>query len=70
LNAPVENAKKEIHPCFPKRVEMKCHVCVEAGHRGSQCIACAARLRASYAAVAEEFEIVRQEMKAGKDRSA
>ena len=44
-------------------------VCVEAGQSLDQCIVRVAReLRASYAALADEFEVVAQEMKAGKDK--
>jgi tight adherence protein C len=44
-------------------------VCVEAGQSLDQCIVrVASELRASYPALAEEFEVVAYEMKAGKDK--
>jgi len=60
--------KEEIEQGFPDALDMML-VCVEAGQSLDQCIVRVAReLRASYAALAEEFEIVAQEMKAGKDK--
>ena len=45
-------------------------VCVEAGQSLDQCIVrVGSELKASYRALAEEFEVVAYEMKAGKDKS-
>tara|TARA_R100000935_G_scaffold46489_1_gene69902 strand:+ start:1577 stop:2533 length:957 start_codon:yes stop_codon:yes gene_type:complete len=64
----VEERKEEITRGFPDALDMML-VCVEAGQSLDQCIVrVAAELRASYPALAEEFEIVAQEMKAGKDK--
>ncbi|MCX7567593.1 type II secretion system F family protein [Sulfitobacter sp. F26169L] len=60
--------KEEIENGFPDALDMML-VCVEAGQALDQCIVrVAAELRASYAALADEFEVVAQEMKAGKDK--
>jgi len=60
--------KEEIERGFPDALDMML-VCVEAGQSLDQCIVRVAReLRASYAALADEFEVVAQEMKAGKDK--
>jgi tight adherence protein C len=60
--------KEEIESGFPDALDMML-VCVEAGQSLDQCIVRVAReLRASYAALADEFEVVAQEMKAGKDK--
>jgi tight adherence protein C len=60
--------KEEIEGGFPDALDMML-VCVEAGQSLDQCIVRVAReLRASYAALADEFEVVAQEMKAGKDK--
>jgi len=60
--------KDEITAGFPDALDMML-VCVEAGQSLDQCIVRVAKeLRASYRALAEEFEIVAYEMKAGKDK--
>jgi tight adherence protein C len=60
--------KEEIESGFPDALDMML-VCVEAGQSLDQCIVRVAReLKASYAALADEFEVVAQEMKAGKDK--
>lgn len=60
--------KEEIEGGFPDALDMML-VCVEAGQSLDQCIVRVAReLKASYAALADEFEVVAQEMKAGKDK--
>ncbi len=64
----VETRKEEIEGGFPDALDMML-VCVEAGQSLDQCIVRVAReLRASYKALADEFEIVAYEMKAGKDK--
>ncbi len=64
----VEARKEEITRGFPDALDMML-VCVEAGQSLDQCIVRVAReLRASYPALAEEFEVVAYEMKAGKDK--
>ena len=64
----LEARKEEITRGFPDALDMML-VCVEAGQSLDQCIVRVAReLRASYLALAEEFEIVAYEMKAGKDK--
>lgn len=61
--------KEEIEGGFPDALDMML-VCVEAGQSLDQCIVRVAReLKASYAALADEFEVVAQEMKAGKDKA-
>jgi tight adherence protein C len=60
--------KEEIEQGFPDALDLML-VCVEAGQSLDQCIVRVAReLKASYAALADEFEVVAQEMKAGKDK--
>ncbi|MEH6519664.1 type II secretion system F family protein [Sulfitobacter sp.] len=64
----VEARKEEIESGFPDALDMML-VCVEAGQSLDQCIVrVASELKASYAALADEFEVVAQEMKAGKDK--
>ena len=64
----VDSRKEEITRGFPDALDMML-VCVEAGQSLDQCIVRVGReLRASYRALAEEFEMVAYEMKAGKDR--
>ena len=64
----VEARKQEIESGFPDALDMML-VCVEAGQSLDQCIVRVAReLRASYKALADEFEVVAYEMKAGKDK--
>ena len=66
----VEERKQEITAGFPDALDMML-VCVEAGQSLDQSIVRVAReLHASYPALADEFEIVAYEMKAGKDKSA
>ena len=65
---PVETRKEEITDGFPDSLDMML-VCVEAGQSLDQSIVRVAKeLRASYPALADEFEIVAYEMKAGKDK--
>ena len=60
--------KEQIEQGFPDALDMML-VCVEAGQSLDQCIVRVAReLKASYPALADEFEVVAQEMKAGKDK--
>jgi tight adherence protein C len=60
--------KQEIERGFPDALDMML-VCVEAGQSMDQSIVRIAReLRASYKALADEFEVVAYEMKAGKDK--
>jgi len=64
----VDKRKEEITRGFPDSLDMML-VCVEAGQSLDQSIVRVAReLRASYPALAEEFEVVAYEMKAGKDK--
>ncbi|MEX0282183.1 MAG: type II secretion system F family protein [Arenibacterium sp.] len=66
----VEERKEAITQGFPDALDMML-VCVEAGQSLDQSIVRVAReLRASYPALADEFEVVAYEMKAGKDKSA
>ncbi len=60
--------KEQIERGFPDALDMML-VCVEAGQSLDQCIVRVAKeLKASYAALADEFEVVAYEMKAGKDK--
>ncbi|MBK0328276.1 type II secretion system F family protein [Rhodobacteraceae bacterium F11138] len=62
--------KEAIEQGFPDALDMML-VCVEAGQSLDQAIVrVASELRASYPELAEEFEVVAYEMKAGKDKSA
>ena len=64
----VDARKEEIVNGFPDALDMML-VCVEAGQSLDQSIIRVAKeIRAGFPALAEEFEIVSQEMKAGKDR--
>ena len=64
----LETRKEEIINGFPDALDMML-VCVEAGQSLDQSIIRVAReIRSGYPALAEEFEIVAQEIKAGKDR--
>ncbi|MEP5730602.1 MAG: type II secretion system F family protein [Sulfitobacter sp.] len=64
----VEARKEEITRGFPDALDMML-VCVEAGQSLDQCIVRVANeLKASYKALADEFEVVAYEMKAGKDK--
>lgn len=64
----VEERKEKITQGFPDALDMML-VCVEAGQSLDQAIVrVASELRASYPDLADEFEIVAYEMKAGKDK--
>ena len=64
----VEERKEQITAGFPDSLDMML-VCVEAGQSLDQSIVRVAReLHASYPALAEEFDVVAYEMKAGKDK--
>ena len=66
----VEKRKEEITMGFPDALDMML-VCVEAGQSLDQSIVrVAAELHASYPSLADEFEIVAFEMKAGKDKAS
>ena len=65
----VEERKKAIMQGFPDALDLML-VCVEAGQSMDQSINRVAReSRAGYAALADEFDIVSQEVKAGKERA-
>jgi tight adherence protein C len=65
----IEARKQEIEDGFPDSLDMML-VCVEAGQSMEQAILRVAKeLRVSYPALAEEFEIITYEIKAGKDRA-
>lgn len=62
--------KMEIERGFPDALDMML-VCVEAGQSLDQSIVRVAReLKASYKALADEFEVVAYEMKAGKEKTS
>ena len=64
----VEERKEQITAGFPDSLDMLL-VCVEAGQSLDQAITrVAGELRASYPALADEFQVVSYEMKAGKDK--
>ncbi|MDE4173293.1 type II secretion system F family protein [Phaeobacter sp. PT47_59] len=64
----IEERKKQITQGFPDALDMML-VCVEAGQSLDQSIVRVAKeLHASYPALAEEFEVVAYEMKAGKEK--
>lgn len=64
----VEERKEQITRGFPDSLDMML-VCVEAGQSLDQSITrVAGELQASYPALAEEFQVVSYEMKAGKDK--
>lgn len=64
----IDERKEEITSGFPDALDMML-VCVEAGQSLDQAIVRVAReLRSSCPALAEEFEVVAHEMKAGKDK--
>ncbi|KNG94803.1 type II secretion system F family protein [Pseudaestuariivita atlantica] len=70
LTKRVDKRKKEIEQGFPDSLDMML-VCIEAGQSMDQAIIRVAReLHASYPALADEYEIVAHEIKAGKDKSA
>ncbi len=65
----VQSREEEINGGFPDALDLML-VCVEAGQSLDQAIIKVAReIKPSYPALAEEFEIVSFEMKAGKDRT-
>ncbi len=64
----VQERKEQITNGFPDALDMML-VCVEAGQSLDQSIIRVAKeIRAGYPALADEFEIISHEMKAGKDR--
>ncbi len=64
----IEERKQAITRAFPDALDMML-VCVEAGQSLDQAIVRVGQeLRASYPELAEEFEVVAYEMKAGKDK--
>lgn len=68
INKRLAARQAEIVQGFPDALDMML-VCVEAGQSLDQCIIRIAKeSRAGYPALAEEFEIVAQEVKAGKER--
>lgn len=65
----VEERKEQITQGFPDSLDMML-VCVEAGQSLEQSIVRVAReLRASFPALADEFDVIAYEMKAGKDKA-
>ncbi|MBL4627739.1 MAG: type II secretion system F family protein [Roseicyclus sp.] len=65
----IQKREEEITAGFPDTLDLML-VCVEAGQSLDQAIIkVATEVKSSYPALAEEFEIVSYEMKAGKDRS-
>ena len=65
----VDVRKEQITQGFPDCLDLML-VCVEAGQSLDQCIVRVAReLHASYPALAQEFDIVAYEMKAGKEKA-
>jgi tight adherence protein C len=65
----VAERQDEIQRGFPDALDMML-VCVEAGQSMDQSIVrVAAEMRASYPALADEFQIIAHEMKAGKDKA-
>lgn len=65
----IQSREEEINGGFPDTLDLML-VCVEAGQSLDQAIIKVAReIKPSYPALAEEFEIVSYEMKAGKDRT-
>ncbi|MFZ7092955.1 type II secretion system F family protein [Primorskyibacter sp. 2E233] len=69
INKRVEKRKDEIQSGFPDALDMML-VCVDAGQSMDQSIVRISKeLRASYPALADEYEIIAHEMKAGKDKT-
>ena len=65
----VDARKEQIVHGFPDSLDMML-VCVEAGQSLDQCIVRVAKeLHASYPALAQEFDVVAYEMKAGKEKT-
>ncbi len=70
ITSRVQKRQEEIEGGFPDSLDMML-VCVEAGQSMDQAIVRVSKeLRASYPSLADEFELVSYEMKAGKDKSA
>ena len=68
VNKRLQNRQTEIQNGFPDALDMML-VCVEAGQSLDQSIVRVAReIKVGYPTLAEEFETVAQELKAGKDR--
>ncbi|KGM49475.1 type II secretion system F family protein [Pseudooceanicola atlanticus] len=68
INKRMETRKEEIVNGFPDALDMLL-VCVEAGQSMDQAILrVAGEIRTSYPSLADEFEIVSHEIKAGKDK--
>jgi tight adherence protein C len=68
VNRRVQSRQEEITNGFPDALDMML-VCVEAGQSLDQSILRVSKeIRAGFAALADEFEIVAHELKAGKDR--
>ncbi|VAW04061.1 Type II/IV secretion system protein TadC, associated with Flp pilus assembly [hydrothermal vent metagenome] len=64
----LQNRQEEIQDGFPDSLDMML-VCVEAGQSVDQAIVRVAKeIRGSYPALAEEYEIVAQQIKAGRDK--
>jgi tight adherence protein C len=64
-----QERQEQITQGFPDSLDMML-VCVEAGQSMDQAIIRVSReIRASYPALADEFEIVSQQIKAGKDKA-
>ncbi len=69
VNKRVASRQEQIQQGFPDSLDMML-VCVEAGQSMDQSIVRVAReLRSSFPPLAEEYEIISYEMKAGKDKS-
>lgn len=65
----LQQRQEEITNGFPDSLDMML-VCVEAGQSMDQCIGRVAReIRAGYPALADEYETVTQEIRAGKDKT-
>ena len=68
VNRRLQSRQEELENGFPDALDMML-VCVEAGQSLDQSIIrVATEIRAGFPALADEFEMVSQEMKAGKDR--
>lgn len=69
VNRRIQSREDEINGGFPDALDLML-VCVEAGQSLDQAIVKVAReIKPSYPALAEEFQIVSYEMKAGKDKT-
>ncbi|WP_439124101.1 type II secretion system F family protein, partial [Marivita sp.] len=70
ITSRVQKRQEEIEGGFPDSLDMML-VCVEAGQSMDQAIVRVSKeLRASYPSLADEFELVSFEMKAGKDKAS